>query len=223
MKRVWAVGFLMVGLVVVNGAFDHWFPPPAPKRPRALVQPALSNWYWVRGYDAWLDQDKKRLRDHYGLATALNPGNLTYWRLAAQTIAYDFPAWEITGDAGEPTESGRVGHGLEALAFFERSRRFFTADPEWYLAGAFLAETAVKDPSLAIDYLEEAVTLPDFPFVAGQNYVRLLLEMEKPKEAYAFLRSWISAPQGDLMEGRHTQIEAWILSVEKQLELESVP
>ena len=63
------------------------------ERPDSMQGSLVSSWFWVQGYGAWLNKDEPRLIDSYRFATALNPAQLSYWRLAAQTIAFDLPVW----------------------------------------------------------------------------------------------------------------------------------
>ncbi|MCZ6674678.1 MAG: hypothetical protein O7C75_17250 [Verrucomicrobia bacterium] len=202
-------------MILLNLSVDRW----VPNREKTVQwQQALSDWYWIQGYEAWIKKDKQRLLDDYSIATALYPSNLTYWRLAAQTIAFDLPTWERT----EESEQGakiRERYANEALSFFERSRPYFTEDPDWFLTGGFLAETAAGDRSLAIDYLAGAAAQPEFSYQVGRRYTRLLVENGDLKDAHAFLVSWLADLNQSASEAHQSEIQAWILSLENQLNL----
>jgi tetratricopeptide (TPR) repeat protein len=184
----------------------------------------LSSWYWIQGYHAWLEKDASRLIDRYSFAAAFEPTNLFYWRLAAQTIAYDLPVWDIEakeGHSGRLSDSDveliRVSFGQQALSFFERSRELFENDGDWYLTGAFLAEAVCLDKERAIKYLEKAITLPEIPFAAGRSYARILVEKGEIEKAHAFLVSWLPSLQNNLFEARISEISNWIRELETAL------
>ena len=168
-----------------------------------------SSWYWIQGYGAWLRKDEVALIDFYSTATALNPHYLPYWRLAAQTIAFDLPAWK----GGE----GKKAYGQKALDFFERSRPYFTNDPEWFQTGAFLAESGMGSQNLALQYLEAGIQLPYFPYLLGKRYTRLLTESGRLAEALSFLKSWHPQLKDATYPEREIEVADWILSLEKQL------
>ena len=189
------------------------------------AQRVLSNWYWVRGYGSWLEKDEPRLKDHYSFATALDPFNLTYWSLAAHTLAFDLPVWELNLRAAEDGNlkekqiaAVRARFGEESLGFFERSRVYFEGDPDWYLTASILAETARNDPLLARQYLEEAVALPEFPYPVGRSYVRLLIEAGELDAAYSFMASWLPRLGADSFEARSSEIRNLLQSLESELD-----
>lgn len=163
---------------------------------------------WIQGYDAWRDQDSRRLLDCYGIAVGLEPHNLLYWRLAAQTIAADLPRWEIKARENHGTvlsdeETHEIEHrfGEKALVFLEQGSSYFDTDPQWYLTNAFIAEAYCMDEVKALSFLEQAVSLPDFPQAAGWSYARLLIARQEWENAQAFLESWQSAvddPAGEI-------------------------
>jgi hypothetical protein len=177
--------------------------------PESMGASLASSWFWVQGYGAWLKKDEPRLIDSYRFATALNPSNLAYWRLAAQTIAFDLPVWN--------DDRSRNDYGRDALEFFENSRPYFKNDSEWFQTGAFIAETVVADRPLALGYLEEGVAIDEFPYLLGKSYARLLTESGKRSEALSFLRSWQPRLEGDAYPERPQEIAEWILSLEKEM------
>lgn len=200
----------MVGLAILNGlnpVVSH------NQKSDDLTGSALvSSWYWIRGYGAWLEKDEPAVIDYYSFATALNPGRLAYWRLAAQTIAFDFPAWSEVASQSE--------YGAKSVEFFERSRPYFDDDPEWFQSGAFLAETAMEDSQIAMDYLEEGVKHPGFSFALGRRYVDQLLQTGRTVEALAFLKRWQIQLSEDEFPERINEVAALILSLEKKLNTE---
>lgn len=179
------------------------------QRPGSTGASLVSSWFWVQGYGAWLNKDEPRLIDSYRFATALNPSNLAYWRLASQTIAFDLPVWNA--------DRSRNDYGRDALDFFENSRPYFVDDPECFQTGAFIAETVVEDPSLALGYLGEGVAIEGFPYLLGKSYARLLTELGKRFAALTFLRSWQPRLEGDAYPERPQEIADWILSLEKEM------
>jgi hypothetical protein len=208
MKRVYLILVFMFGIVALNGLAIRLIG----KVPSGLSgkwQVALSEFYWVQAYDAWLRKDKQLLFDHYSFATALNPQNLSNWRLAAQTIAYDFPVWD--------SSVSREEYGQIALTFFEKSRPFFADNPEWFMTAGFLAETAMGNTILALQYLREAVAFPNHSFRTAQSYARLLIENGRFEAAHTFLVSWNEKLKEVPGDPHQAEIEQWIEDLEKQL------
>lgn len=212
MKRVTILGAVVGGLLAIRGLTQIWRGDPE-TRFYGHTRQLISDTYWIRGYDAWLDRDHRRLIDCYSFATALNPNNLVYWRLAAQTIAYDLPQWHSL--AGE--SNGQDRWAEDALAFFERSRSYFEEESDWYVTAGFLAETSLRDRGLALEYLQEAIRLPDFSFQAGRTFARLLVENGDIKEAHQFLVSWFPKLKATESEVHIQEIGDAIISLEKQL------
>lgn len=175
---------------------------------RSPWQRAAGNVAWIQGYDAWLKEDARRLIDSYTAAVSLDPGNLTFWRLAAQTIATDLPQWEIRAQGYHPgapvkdrEEEIRRKYANRALEFFRKGSRYFEEDPGWYLTAAFLAEAYGEDIGTALAFLEKAVELPAIPFAVGKTYARLLVRRGDLEKAQAFLESWqtsVEDPGGEL-------------------------
>lgn len=217
MKMLTHSVLLLIALFGVNHLASRILPSDNSNHSQRLI----SDWYWVKGYESWVKKDKERVVDNYGFATALDPGNLSYWRLAAQTIAYDFPVWDIEGlamtDAAEMTAL-RKQLGEKALLFFTRSKSYFENDSTWYLSGSFLAEQACADSEKALQFLETAINLPDFSYAAGVNYTRLLIANGRSTDALKFLKEWYPA----LIEGsykfRRSEIHDWI----RQLDSENI-
>jgi len=187
-----------------SGNSSHW-------------QQIVSNWYWVEAYGSWVEKDKERLLDNYGFATALDPGNLTYWRLATQTIAYDFPVWDI--EEQRMTDELKIAalrkqYGEEALQFFSRSKSYFDTDPTWYLSGSFIAEQACLDSEKALQFLEAAITLPDFSFLTAVNFTRLLIQNGRSTDALQFLKEWYPTLIEGSDKSRHSEVSDWIKRLE---------
>ena len=197
----------LVGILLLNLADSRL--DSVKERPDSMGGRLASSWFWVQGYGAWLNKDEPRLIDSYRFATALNPAQLSYWRLAAQTIAFDLPVWNDQKTSND--------YGRDALDFFEHSRPYFTDDPEWYQTGAFIAETVVADKELALGYLADGVSLEAFPYLLGKSYARLLIESHEVGEALSFLRSWQPRLVGDAYPERHQEMADWILSLEKEM------
>ena len=182
-------------------------------------QHLISDWYWIKGYESWVKKDKDRLIDNYGFATALDPGNLTYWRLAAQTIAYDLPVWDIEELAmtdGKQIAALRKQYGEKALQLFARSKPYFESDSTWYLSGSFLAEQACSDSEKALQLLETAIGLPDFSYAAGVNYTRLLIADNRSTDALNFLKEWYPALIESSYKSRRTEVQDWIRQLESE-------
>ena len=188
-------------------------------------QKVLSNWYWVRGYGSWMEKDEARLKDNYSFATALDPFNPTYWSLAAHTLAFDLPVWELNyraaenGDLNdEKTAAIRQGFAEEALAFFDRSHVYFESDTDWYLTASVLAETALNDPVHAIRYLQKAVAIPEFPYPVARSYGRLRIEAGQLESAHSFMASWLPRLGPDSFEARSSEIRKLLQTLESELD-----
>ena len=181
----------------------------------------ISQWYWVKGYDSWMKKDERSLMDHYRLALALNPNNLGYWRLAAQTLAYDCAAWKIASlPANGPTERAiRAEYGRRALQFYETSRPWFEHNPDWWLGAGFLAERTLQDPALALSYFKTALETSDQAFLAGRLMVRLLIEEKRHREAYYFLKEWYPRLPENCPEARKPALLEWMRRLEDYLEI----
>ena len=210
MRILSLISVLVIGLVLLNGL--HPLNSHSQSSDAFSRGSWVSSWYWVRAYGTWLEQHEEATLDNYSIATALDPERLSRWRLAAQTIAFDFPAWS----AVQP----RSDYGKQALEFYERSRPYFEGDPEWFETGAFLAETAAENNELAMSYLEEGVKQDGFPYLLGKRYVNRLDTSGRVREALSFLKAWQSQLTDDPYPERREEIAAWILSLEKELNSE---
>ena len=196
------LGLLLLNLLHFRGGLGQ-------EKSRSMETSLASSWFWIQGYGAWLEKDERRLIDSYRFATALNPCNLSYWRLATQTIAFDLSVWKGS--------EARDDYGRKALDFFESSRPYFRDDPVWFQTGAFIAESAITDPSLALAYLEEGVALNSFPYLLGKSYARLLMESGDEAKVLSFLKTWQPQLKVDPYPERRREIEDWILSLEKEM------
>ncbi len=185
------------------------------------VREIISQWYWIRGYGSWMEKDERSLRDHYRFATAVNPRNLDYWRLAAQTLAYDCAAWKIESrKAKGAIENGiRAEYGKKALEFYETSRPWFENNPDWWLGAGFLAERTLQDRALALKYFQTALEKSDHAFLAGRMVARLLLEEKRYAEAYDFLKAWYPRLPDGRREARKPAVLQWIRNLETHLQV----
>lgn len=177
----------------------------------------LSQWYWIKSYDAWLEKDASRLVDELNVATALDPANFEYWQLAANKIAYDFPVWEIDllkVEEASVMASIRKQYGRDALAYFGRSKSYFKENSKWYLTAGFLADRACDDQDLALTYFQEGVSLPEISYPLGVNYTRLLIEEGRSAEALSFLKTWFPSVLESRFSERKAEIGDWISRLE---------
>ena len=105
------------------------------------------------------------------------------------------------------------------MTFFERSRAFFEDNPDCYMTAGYLAKSASKDPVLALKYVEEAVSLPEFPYSVGRSYGRLLIEAGESEAARSFLISWLPRLRNETFEARTIEIQNWIHELESDLDI----
>ncbi len=222
MKPFLSMVIALGGTGLINAGF-HAMDPGAQTQARtgSQTREIISQWYWVKGYGSWMKKDERSLMDHYRLALALSPNNLGYWRLAAQTLAYDCAAWKIGSlSANGATERAiRAEYGRRALQFYETSRPWFQDNPDWWLGAGFLAERTLQDRALALRYFRTALETSDQAFLAGRLMVRLLIQEKRPREAYNFLKEWYPRLPEDRPEARKPALLEWIRHLEDNLEI----
>ncbi len=221
--RILSVIIALGGTGLINAGFPA-MDPGVQSQPQAgsHLREIISQWYWIKGYGSWVKKDERSLMHHYRLAVALDPNNLGYWRLAAQTLAYDCAAWKIESlSANGPEERGiRAEYGKKALQFYETSRPLFEDNPDWWLGAGFLAETTLQDRTLALGYFRTALDKSNQAFLAGRIMVRILIEEKRHREAYDFLKEWYPRLPEDRREARKPAVLQWIRNLEDHLEIE---
>ncbi len=183
----------------------------------------IADWYWLRGFDSWMDKNEPELIDNYSFATSLNPENLRYWTLASQTIGLDCYKWQW--DKAENHLKSRAGYegklraeyGEKALAFYERSRVYFSDDPRWYMTAGYLAYEFFEDKSVARIYFAQAVLQDDAPYIASRMYLTILIQEGDNDRAYAYLKKWYPELPDNDDRARKPQMGEWGKRLENEL------
>ncbi len=222
--RLLFIVIALAGTGLINAGF-HAMDSDAKTRPGAgsHALERVAQWYWVKGYGSWMKKDERSLMDRYRMAIALNPDNLDYWRLAAQTLAYDCAAWKLESlPANDPAEPAiRAEYGRRALQFYETSRLRFENNPDWWLGAGFLAERALRDRTLALAYFRTALETSDQTYLAIRLIVRLLIQEKKPREAYDFLMEWYPRLPEDCPQAGKPALLQWIRHLEHNLKIQN--
>lgn len=205
MRVLVAIFIVLAGMAWVNVWFNaiSRIKNPNPDNSSSTVR-LIADWYWMQGFDSWMNKNEAELIDNYSFATSMNPENLRYWTLASQTIGLDCFKWEWDKTDVRLRESVgferqlRAEYGEKALLFFERSRSHFVDDPRWYMSAGYLAYNFFQDKSVARQYFAEAVLQKDAPYMASRMYLTILIQEENKDAAYSYLRKWYpSLPEED--------------------------
>ena len=153
MKRLLLISLSIWGIILSNLVWDHYATGERGRRGLPVFR-SISSWYWIRAYNAWEKKEPIQVIDNYSVATALNPLNMAYWRLATETIALDFPHWESREQGIGLNPDISQAYREKALSFFGRSQPYFRNHPQWFLTARYLSERIFPDPDEAHRYLE---------------------------------------------------------------------
>jgi hypothetical protein len=189
---------------------------------RAIV----ADLFWIRTNVVWEDNDIPKTQTLIKLVTAIDPRPLYFWQNGARMIAYDMPNWRIEAaggyDAVPPTVQRRFDEEQSALGIklIEDGRKFHRDDPMLILEIGNIHLNRLKDVETAARYYRLAAEQPNAPHYAARIYGELLRRLNRPREAYDWLREiYVKLPPGDSFAQAET-----VLGRIRELEIElSIP
>lgn len=169
---------------------------------RAIV----ADLFWIRTNSVWESYDLAKTQTYITFVTAIDPRPLYFWLNGSRMIAYDMPNWRIDAAGGYdrvPEETKRKfeeEQSAVAVKYLNTGLEFHPNEPLLILEIGNVFLNRLKDVETASRYYLEASKQPDAPMYAARIYAELLRRLERPREAYEFLkRLYPTLPKDDLM------------------------
>lgn len=169
---------------------------------RAIV----ADFFWIRTNAVWETNDLPGTQTSIKLVTAIDPRPLYFWVNGSRMIAYDMPNWRVDAAGGYKVVPSSVQRRFEeeqstvAIRYLENAMDFHPDHPMLVLEIANIHLNRLKDVETAAEYYLRATKLPGAPYYAARIYAELLRRLNRPAEAYAFLRAlYPTLPKDDFM------------------------
>ncbi|MCX6937668.1 MAG: hypothetical protein NTU80_07175 [Verrucomicrobia bacterium] len=153
-----------------------------------------ADFFWLRTNSLWEDTDLPGTQTSIKIVTAIDPRPLTFWLNGSRMIAYDMPHWRIARAGGYDATPTVVQRRFDeeqaqvAIAYLQGAFAFHPDHPLLTLEIGNIYLNRLKDLENAARYYLQATKHPDAPFYAARIYAELLRKMNRPAEAYAFLK-----------------------------------
>jgi tetratricopeptide (TPR) repeat protein len=191
------LGIILTG-VSANGLSGHATSVPRniPITPAAMAWGLLgglrtlgANIAWLRMHTAWTERDLQATQAWLKMAVSMNPQSLYFLVNGARILAYDTPAWRLSGQPEPEGVAAQVHHeqSVLALQLLEEGAAWHADNPHWWIERGNVALNSAHDLSAAATYFRSAAELPEAPFYAARIHADLLLRLGRPAEAYAWL------------------------------------
>ncbi len=173
---------------------------------------------WLRANLAWERRDLAATTALIELTVAADERPLYFWLNGGRMLACDMPEWRFSDFA--PAELKRRIHEEQAqlaLRFLEKGLRWHGPDPALYIEMANIHLRRRGDAGNAARCYRLAAELPGAPYYAARIYAGLLLEMNQPLDALAWLRHILPGlPADDPLARREIVVER-IKALEQKL------
>lgn len=181
---------------------------------------------------AWLDLNRKwEARDRAGLGamiqlvTSIDPRPEFFWINSARMVGYDVPHWRIAEAGGYNLVSNdqqaiiNEEQAGQALALLEKGMSYHPNSARLKLEVGQIYLNRLRDYESASRWFLLASKEKDAPYYAARIHADLLLRLNRPAEAYAFLKQlYIALPNDPLAQA--DIVLARIRELELQLGLE---
>jgi hypothetical protein len=184
---------------------------------------------------AWLELNRKwEARDRVGLGTmvqlvtSIDPRPEFFWINSARMVGYDVPHWRIAAAGGHAAlpkeEKVRIiaEQAEQALSLLEKGLRFHPQSAKLKLEVGQVYLNRLRNFEAAAEWFLAASKEAGAPYFVSRLYADLLLQMDRPREAYLFLKEhYLNLPddpmaQADIVLERILELES-ILGVRGQL------
>ncbi len=182
------------------------------------MRSAVASGCWLRANLAWERRDLAATTTLIELTVATDERPLYFWLNGARMLACDMPEWRLAGSAPAALRP-RINEEQAQLAlhFLEKGLRWHGADPALYIEMANIHLRRRGDAGSAAHCYRLAAEQPGAPYYAARIHAGLLHEMDRPREALAWLRQILPAlPTDDPLARREVVIER-IKALEQEL------
>ena len=148
-----------------------------------------ANVAWLRMHTAWTEHDAPATLGWVRTAIAMNPQSLYFLVNGARILAYDVPAWRLSGRPALAGVAVRVHreHAAMAMALLEEGAAWHADNPHWWIERGNVALNAAHDLRTAARCYRAAAELPGAPFYAARIHADLLLRQGRLAEAHTWL------------------------------------
>jgi hypothetical protein len=188
---------------------------------RAIV----ANFTWIRTNTVWERNDLPGTQTLVRLVTAIDPRPLYFWLNGSRMIAYDMPNWRIMEAGGYDAVPEVVQRRIDAeqarvaLDYLQGAFAFHPDHPLLYVEVANIHLRRLRDTETAALYYRRAAEQPGAPYYAARIYAELLRQLDRKREAWAWLVELHPAlPPDDAFAMSHVVLER-IRELETDLEL----
>ena len=184
----------------------------------------VADFAWLELNRKWEARDRAGLGAMIQLVTSIDPRPEFFWVNSARMVGYDVPHWRIATAGGYQSlpkaEQDRIiaEQAGQALVLLERALRVHPNSPRLKLEVGQIYLNRMRDFELAAPWFLAASKEKDAPYFAARVYADLLLRLDRPTEAYAFLKTLYTKLPDDPMAQADIVLER-IRELEAQLEV----
>lgn len=185
----------------------------------------VADFAWLELNRKWEARDRAGLGAMIQLVTSIDPRPEFFWINSARMVGYDVPHWRIAASGGyqqlPKAEQDRIiaDQADQALVLLERALRVHPQSPRLKLELGQIYLNRLRDFESAAPWFLAASKEKDAPYFAARVYADLLLRLNRPAEAYAFLKTLYTELPDDPMAQADIVLER-IRELEAQLGVE---
>lgn len=154
----------------------------------------VADFLWIQTNHYWQQRNRPKTETMIQIVTRLDPRPDFFWFNGARMLAYDIPNWRIRElggyDAVPQSVQDQIDYeqAMRGIALLEEARSFHPDNPRFVLEIAQIHNFRLKDTETAAKWFYKASQMPRAPHFAARIYAELLRRLDRPKEAYEFLR-----------------------------------
>lgn len=181
------------------------------------LRSTVAGGFWLRANLAWERRDAAATAALLELTVAADERPAYFWLNGARMLAYDVPEWlPATAPAVVRQRIGEA-QAQRALDFLAKGLRWHGADADLYVEQANIHLRRRGDLESAARCYRLAAELPGAPYYAGRLHAELLVELDRPHEALAWLQQVLPSLPADDPAARRDVVLARIRALEQEL------
>jgi tetratricopeptide (TPR) repeat protein len=181
------------------------------------LRSVVAGGFWLRANLAWERRDAGAMAALLELTVAADERPAYFWLNGARMLAYDVPEWLPAVAPAVVRQQVSEAQAQQALAFLAKGLRWHGTVADLYVEQANIHLRRRGDLENAARCYRLAAEQPGAPYYAARLHAGLLVELDRPQEALAWLRQVLPTLPADDPAARRDVVLARIRALEQEM------